>query len=489
MKPTWVFDRSHEWDVLTRFISAERQGSRLGLLYGRRRQGKTLLLQALREATDGFYWQAVQQSARQNLGSFGQAWAQFLGAAAPYRFMNWRDALAAVTSHTAVQPTAVLLDEIGYLIDAAPEIPSVLQEVLSPAGRARTVGNTRIVLCGSAFGQMARLAGSNAPLRGRVDLVLVVRPFRYRDAATFWGLASNPDAAFRLHALVGGTPAYKDMAGGVPEGGDIDLWAVNNLLEHSAPLFREGRLVIAEDAALTDQQLFWGLLGALADGAGRRGDLARVLGREPSALAHGLATLTDAGWVSRIEDPLRAKRSTYVVTEPIVRAHRLLVEPQEARLAVAGHAAAVWDERLPRVRAEIYGPHLETLVSEFLQLDCSEELLGGRASVVGPTTVKVGNNEQQIDVAVVETTPTGGRRLLALGEVKATTTAVGLGELKRLDNATGEHYRCARSKMSWATFWTAVRSDLSASRNRRTPHVVQVRHACGVRWRHHLPVA
>ena len=77
----------------------------------------------------------------------------------------------------------------------------------------------------------------------------------------------------------------------------------------------------------------------------------------------------------------------------------------------------------------------------------------------------------------------------ALGEVKATTTAVGLGELKRLDNATGEHYRCARSKMSWATFWTAVRSDFSASRNCRTPHVVQVRHACGVRWRHHLPVA
>ncbi|MER5778186.1 hypothetical protein ABT144_28610 [Streptomyces sp. NPDC002039] len=41
-----MFDRNDEWSALTRFITDPQPGATLGVVYGRRRQGKTFLLDA-----------------------------------------------------------------------------------------------------------------------------------------------------------------------------------------------------------------------------------------------------------------------------------------------------------------------------------------------------------------------------------------------------------------------------------------------------------
>lgn len=41
-----------------------------------------------------------------------------------------------------------------------------------------------------------------------VQLELVVQPFRYREAAQFWGI-TDPRLAVLVHAVTGGTPAYR----------------------------------------------------------------------------------------------------------------------------------------------------------------------------------------------------------------------------------------------------------------------------------------
>jgi hypothetical protein len=41
-KPADMFDRDREWELLGRFIEDERQGASLGVVSGRRRQGKSL---------------------------------------------------------------------------------------------------------------------------------------------------------------------------------------------------------------------------------------------------------------------------------------------------------------------------------------------------------------------------------------------------------------------------------------------------------------
>lgn len=53
-KPSVLFDRDAEWADMARFASAPAAGAQLGLVYGRRRQGKTLMLELLAEGTGGF---------------------------------------------------------------------------------------------------------------------------------------------------------------------------------------------------------------------------------------------------------------------------------------------------------------------------------------------------------------------------------------------------------------------------------------------------
>lgn len=436
-KPDVVFDRDLEWKSLAGFAASKHTGARLAIVYGRRRQGKTMLLEGLRDQTGGFYWQARQQSSTQNLESLSAALTGFLGGQPhPVRLASWEEAARTLASLGVDRgrPLPVLIDEVGYLVSANPGFPSHLQAAFTPLGPARRTGGARLVLCGSAFGQMRRLVAADAPLRGRADVELVIRPFDYRTAAAYWGVSSNPDVAFRLHALVGGTPAYKEFAAGdVPDDGDIDSWAAQHLLDESSPLFREGRLVVAEDPMLADQTLHWAVLGAVADGASRRGEITAAMGRPPTSLHHALTTLVDAGWVIGEPDPLRAKGARFLLDEPIVRTYRLVTEPNEARLALRRNGRAVWDDMQPTVRARVYGPHLERLTRVWVTGFASEDTLDARVLAVGPSTVRVDGTEHQIDVVATETTPRGGTRVAVVGEVKATQVPVGGDELDRLD--------------------------------------------------------
>src|SRR5215218_2775407 len=55
-KPDRVFDRVFEWTQLAAFAARDlSRGTQLGIVSGRRRQGKTFLLEALSSAAQGFY--------------------------------------------------------------------------------------------------------------------------------------------------------------------------------------------------------------------------------------------------------------------------------------------------------------------------------------------------------------------------------------------------------------------------------------------------
>jgi uncharacterized protein len=60
VKPAEIFDRDWEWAQLDRFVSDGQPGASLGLVSGRRRQGKTFLLESICEATGGFYYAATE---------------------------------------------------------------------------------------------------------------------------------------------------------------------------------------------------------------------------------------------------------------------------------------------------------------------------------------------------------------------------------------------------------------------------------------------
>src|SRR5690606_17480415 len=175
-RPPDTFDREWEWSELTAFATAEGAGPRLGVVSGRRRQGKSFLLQALADATDGFYYAAVEASAAESLRLLGEAIARFTGAAVAPRPETWEQAL----------PVPVVIDEFPYLVQNAPALPSQLQAALGVRSERHGRERPRILLCGSALSFMGGLLSGASPLYGRAGLDLVVHSLGYREAADFW---------------------------------------------------------------------------------------------------------------------------------------------------------------------------------------------------------------------------------------------------------------------------------------------------------------
>lgn len=438
-KPADVFDRRHEWAALDGFVNSGRAGASLALVYGRRRQGKTYLLEALVEAAGGFYWPALRQSATQNRERLAAHYQAFTGGRAGVRFSTWEEAFGALLAlgEEAPAPVPIVVDELSYLLEGDPSIPSVLQALLRPRGPAARGWRARLILCGSALSTMRGLLAGTAPLRGRADMEMVVHPFGYRDAAEFWGVARQPDLAVRLDALVGGTAAYRDMCGGSGPGSvaDLDEWVARTLLDPASAMFREGNVLLAEEVRPADAALYFSVLGAICTGRTRRGEIAAAVGRTEGALAHPLAVLIETRLVVALADAFRQKRTTFHVAEPALRLHQLVVAPHEGRLSRHG-ARGVWAEVTDTLSARIYGPHFEALARSWCAEHASAATLGGPPSRVAPTVVACREHRTTHEVDVVVVSAAGGAqdRVAALGEAKWTATPVGEEQLSRLDH-------------------------------------------------------
>src|SRR5665811_1140469 len=88
-KPQDVFDRDREWHALDGFVTRARRGAALGLVYGRRRQGKTFLLETLADTHGGFYFCALKQSSTQNRERLAEAYRTFTRSRARVHFASW----------------------------------------------------------------------------------------------------------------------------------------------------------------------------------------------------------------------------------------------------------------------------------------------------------------------------------------------------------------------------------------------------------------
>jgi AAA+ ATPase superfamily predicted ATPase len=439
-KPVMLYDRAIEWRELTEFSAEPGQAARLGLVYGRRRQGKTLMLELLTEAQGGFMFAGLQQSSPQNLRDLADSYARFVGVPGA-TFGDWREAVDALLrlGERSDRPVPVVLDEFPFLLESEPALTSIVQTALSPRSRARRQSKARLILCGSALTTMRGLLGGSAPLRGRSALELMVHPFDFRDAAGFWGLESDPELAFRVHALVGGTPAYREMCVDAPTNlREFDAWVVRRLLNPAGAMFREGNVLLHEQAEVGDPTLYYSVLAAISRGAHRRGEIAAALGRKDSALTYPLVMLEHTLLIERLEDALRDRRPVYRITEPAIRFHQLIIRPAEARL-VRHAAEQVWADSAGTVSSLIYGPHLEDLARDWCLSHAEPAGIGGRVNRARPAVIACRDcrSSHELDIVAAETLPSGADRIIAIGEVKATAKQVDVDAARRLDHIRG----------------------------------------------------
>jgi hypothetical protein len=449
-RPRDMFDREREWSRLVSFVTDDQPGATLGVVSGRRRQGKSFLLDGVAREAGGFYLSATEATETESLRRVSAALTDHLDSPTPLRLASWGEVLDALLALGRDRPVPVVLDEFPYLVRSSPSLPSVIQDAFGPRRPGRLRSRTRLLLCGSAMSVMGRLLSGNAPLRGRAGLELVVHPFDHRTAADFWGL-SDPGLALRVHAVVGGTPAYRRefVRGDAPSGPhDFDSWVVRTVLDPASPLFREARYLLAEETDTRDAALYHSVLAAVASGNTTRGGIAGYLGRKSGDLAHPLTVLEDAGLLVREADAFRGNRSTYRISEPLVTFYEAVMRPVWGQLERPGAGERAWRAAGERFRAQVLGPHFERLCREWAAIgDAWDPHLVARVAH-GVVNDQSRRTTHEVDLAVVGV-PDPGRRppLLAIGEAKL-GQVMGVGHLTRLERireivGRGERYDTA----------------------------------------------
>ncbi|AQZ70973.1 hypothetical protein BKM31_38005 [[Actinomadura] parvosata subsp. kistnae] len=449
IKPDGVFDRHHEWDDLVRFVGDRAPGVRIGVVRGRRRHGKSFLLEHLCDAVNGVYTVALRQSRAMALARFSDFLSQSLG----YRlgtFQDWVTALDtavdALSHRPGTHPPLLVLDEFPYLIDHSPELPSAIQALYDRRGPRKGHPPFKLILCGSAISIMSTLLAGDQALRGRAVLDLRIGPFRFRDAADYWN--APPQTAFLIDAVLGGAPGYRDIVGDAPAPGEEGFfrWLEHSILNPSHILFTEPDYLLAEDPRIRDRAIYNAIWWAVAMGATSPTQIGGLVGMDAKALTYHLNVMRDGGFIRSEQDLLRQRRPTITIADPAVRFHNLIVQPNISALELR-HARDVWDRSRKTFSDKILGPHFEEAARAWVRWYGAETGLDDIGQV-GTTEVACREHRgHEVDVVAISRTAQArskGARITLLGEAKCTGKARTMADLRRL-----EHIRDLLTGLGW----------------------------------------
>lgn len=442
-RPDDLFDREREWQDLAEFVGGEHPIG-IGIVHGRRRQGKSWLLRRLTRAVGGVYTMALEHDRLSALGRFAQAVAEASGMpGVRLQMADWEEALrTARTVLGGAGQRVLVLDEYPYLLRHSPELSSVLQALHDEMRDDPTLPPMRILLCGSAISVMEELLSGPSPLRGRTQLELRLQPFDYRTSARYWE-AEDPEFAFLTHAVFGGTAGYKDLVqGGLPgQTKDFPAWLSGTVLNPSSALFTEADFLLREDPRIRDRAPYYAILQAASEGKSSPTAIGGAVGRERTALSHPLAVLISSAYLVSAEDIRKQRNASLRVADPIVRFHHLITRPRLSQFEERRFEDA-WQASYPTFKSQILGPHFEHLAREWVRRFASEATVGGAIGEVGFTEVADREKKRNLEIDVVglasgERRQKKSSRILCIGEAKSSDRERTLHDLQRLDRARG----------------------------------------------------
>ncbi len=293
----------------------DRPGAGLFVLFGRRRIGKTALLQrALEGRTRTAYFVATRSTATEELRRLSDAlasqWDVPLLAAQPLASPEaWMAFLEGVTG-----PAILALDEFPCLVESMPSLAGLLQAAWD--GRLAR-GNLKIVVLGSAVGMMEQsFLSPRSPLFGRRTGQLRLGPLGPEELSpAFPGPLVD---RIELAALFGGVPGYLQRL-------DPDDTLARNLerrvLTPGEPLYEEVPFLLREE--LREPRVYQSVLAAIAAGSRKFGEISSKVGLDRANLSRYLSVLADLGMVEREvpvteRQPDKSRKGLYRLADPFL---------------------------------------------------------------------------------------------------------------------------------------------------------------------------
>ena len=299
------------------------------LVYGKRRVGKSTLVNKAADSFDGIVVNhlCVSSSFEGNLEMIYKSVATALS----LPLMSFESIYAMMDYlGTLDKKILLILDEYPYLKQTKKqgEVDSVFQAVID-----RLPDNVKIILCGSYITVMKELLEESNPLFGRFSLILHIREFDYYDSSKFYPNLSPRDKV-SMYAVFGGSPY-------VLENIDTSISLSDNIIKQLMPetgIIRTHveNIMIKEIQKSFDSRI----LEALGNGKKRYSEISNWMkGTENGLLDKQLKILLDMEAVRKVEPINRQgdkKKQFYEIVDNLMRFYFAFIFGNAGRITRIG---------------------------------------------------------------------------------------------------------------------------------------------------------
>lgn len=305
--------RDQELKKMNRMFQSDKL--EVAIVYGRRRVGKTTLINEFCKDKRTVFFAAQENSAEQNLEALSNAISEVnIGeSAADIIYRSFADAFIKIAEMAWKERLVWVIDEYPYLAQADKGISSLLQNFLDHQFK-----NTKLylILCGSSMSFMEKqVLGYQSPLYGRRTAQFKVMPFDYLDTGKWFPNYSYEDRAL-MYGITGGIPMYLEQF-------SPDLSVRENLLENlfdrNATLFEEPSNLLKQE--LREPAVYNAVITAIASGKSKLSEIATTVGMETGLCSKYISNLIMLGIIKR-ETPVtepNSKRPVYLIDDQFFR--------------------------------------------------------------------------------------------------------------------------------------------------------------------------
>lgn len=411
------------------------------VIYGRRRVGKTALINEFCKGKKTIYFSALKTTATENLSALSKAVYQYEHPeAGDYpEFPSFEAVLNEIGALGKEERLVFVIDEFPYLAESYRAISSRLQHLIDHEWQN---GKMYLILCGSSMSFMQnQILGYESPLYGRRTAQFKIEPLTYKETAVFHPELSDEENAY-IYGITGGIPHYINKL--VVKKG-LDTALIENLFDRSSYLFEEPENLLKQE--LREPAVYNAIIRAIAEGASKLNEIATKVGLESGPCSKYVNVLIDLGIIKK-EMPITessTKKTIYMIEDNFFRFWYRFV-PQNMSSISAGRFEKLYEKAVKSKLHDYMGLVFEKMCKEYL-LHYADDL-PFELSDIGQwwgTDAKT-KKEVQIDVVAVPVQePNKCVTDYIIGSCKFKNEKIGVNELKRMEEyaevfGKGENY-------------------------------------------------
>ena len=393
------------------------------VIYGRRRVGKTALINEFCKGKPTVYFSALNASSQENLEALSKAiyTCQNSDSTSAPTYRSYEDALEAITGMAMEKRLVFVIDEYPYLAKAEKSISSRLQHIIDHSWQDSRI---YLILCGSSMSFMEyQVLGYESPLYGRRTAQFKIQALTYREITEFHPELKAADQAL-LYGVTGGIPHYINK---LDVESNLDEALLDNLFSTSSYLFEEPENLLKQE--LREPAIYNSVISAIAAGASHSNEISTKVGLESGVCAKYLKVLLDLGILKK-ETPITekpGKKTIYAIDDNFFRFWYRFV-PRNMSVISAGRMRLIYEQAVKRFYPDYMGLVFEKMCQEYLLRYAKD--LPILLSNVGQWWGTDSKTRREVQIDIVGA-PVDGNEYL-IGSCKYRNEKIGIEELELL---------------------------------------------------------